>query len=70
MKRLAAITVALSLGIALAAPAMAADFPEQADIHACEVVQSLPKDIIAQLYIVSPGAAEILLANLIDACNL
>lgn len=53
-----------------AAPTAAADFPEQSNVHACAVVQSLPKDIIEHSWGVAPGAAEILLANLVDACNL
>jgi hypothetical protein len=71
MKRVAAALAAVSLMLAMAGPAAAADFPEQANLdHACEVVQSLPKDIIGHLLGVSPRAAEILLSNLADACNL
>ena len=71
MKRVAAALAAVSLMLAMAGPAAAADFPEQANLdHACEVVQSLPKDIIGHLLGVSPTAAGILLANLADACNL
>jgi hypothetical protein len=71
MKRVGSAIAAMSLLFASAAPAAAADFPEQPNLdHACDVVQSLPKDIIGHLLGVSPVAADILIANLTDACNL
>ena len=70
MKRLIAALAASSLVLAIAVPVAAADFPEQAHVHACAVVQSLPKDVLGHLAQVSPATADRLSALLADACNL
>jgi len=56
--------------LATAAPVAGSNFPEQpGDIPACDVVTSLPKDVIGHLLAVNPQAAERLLDNVADACE-
>jgi hypothetical protein len=64
--RLSALGLALVMMFAFAAPIAAA---QPSPLRACDVVQSLPKDIIAHLFSVSPATAERLLALLADACQ-
>ena len=69
MKRVSSIIAAVSLIFILAAPAAAIDFPEQGNLQSCEVVTSLPKDVIGHLFEVSPATAQKLLDLVTDACN-
>jgi hypothetical protein len=70
MKRVVSLATALLLAAVTAGPVAAIDFPEQSHIQSCAVLQSLPKDILAHLFDVSPATAEKLFATLTDACNL
>jgi hypothetical protein len=66
MRRIASFVAAISLLSVTAMPAAAAaDFPQE---HACEVVQSLPFDIIGHLLDVSPATAARLIALLSETC--
>ena len=69
MKRISAMLAAIALQAAIATPVLAADFPEQGKPHSCDVVTSLPKDVIGHLFQVSPDAAQRLLDLLTDACG-
>jgi hypothetical protein len=69
MKRISAILAALTLLLAMATPVLAADFPDQANLHSCDVVTSLPFDVIGHLFQISPEAAQLLLDLVTDACG-
>jgi hypothetical protein len=68
MKRFTFSSIAaLGLLVAMTAPAVAADFPEQSNFQPCEIVQSLPFDFTA---VIPSATAEKLAAMVADACNL
>ena len=70
MKRLTLAASAAMLALAMfAAPAAADEFPSQGKPQSCEVLQTLPKDVIGQIAAHSPETAEALLARLTDACS-
>ena len=68
MKRVITVAASFVLALGLAGPVAAADYPEQAKPHSCDVVQSLPHDIIGHLVGLSPRAVANLSALVTDAC--